>query len=86
MRSNATKHGQMKRTFADVDCPRVGPGRPSANFAGPGPGPQGPVHPRMALARGQHWPGPEGPGQVRVRSDPGPHLSLGTNPFFFQMQ
>ena len=22
-----------------LDCPRAGPGRPSANFAGPGPGP-----------------------------------------------
>jgi hypothetical protein len=27
------------RDVASVDCPRVGPGRTSANFADPGPGP-----------------------------------------------
>ena len=26
-----------------IDCPWVGPGQPSPDFAGPGPGPQGPV-------------------------------------------
>jgi len=49
-----------------LGCPWVGPGRTSANFAGPGPGPGGPVHSTMALAwsrrsgpgpdQGQPWP------------------------------
>jgi hypothetical protein len=37
-----------------LDCPRVGPGWTSAKFSGPDPGPRGPVHPQMALARVQH--------------------------------
>jgi hypothetical protein len=37
-----------------LDCPRVGRGRTSAKFSGPDPGPRGPVHPQMALARFQH--------------------------------
>jgi hypothetical protein len=63
-----------------VDCPRAGPGRPSAVFTGPGPGPRGPVHPQLALARGQHWPGPQGP----VRLGPGPTLALHLNKNFLR--
>jgi hypothetical protein len=37
-----------------LDCPWVSPGRTSAKFSGPDPGPRGPVHPQMALARVQH--------------------------------
>src|ERR1700678_2953573 len=58
--------------YDSVDCPRSGPGRPSANFAGPGPGPRGPGQPQLALARGQLGPGQTG--QVRV--GPGPCLAL----------
>ena len=47
------------RSASSIDCPRVSPGQPSPNFAGPGPAP------------GQHWPGPEGPVQGRARADTG---------------
>ena len=49
-----------------LDCPRVGPGRPSPDFAGPGPGFQGsgqqllapawPSYMRASPVQGRPWP------------------------------
>ena len=56
----------------DLHCPRAGPGRVEAFFAGPDPGPQGRATSSLALAPGWLDPGPGGSGQGRVRADPGP--------------
>jgi len=56
----------------EVHCPRAGPGRAKAIFAGPDPGPQGRATLSLALARGQLDPGPVGSGQGRARADPDP--------------
>ena len=50
------------RGEAEVHCPRAGPGRVEAFFAGPDPGPQGRANSSLALAPGRLDPGP-GPGQ-----------------------
>ena len=39
-----------KGLASKLDCPQAGPGRPSPDFAGPGPGPRGPGRPLLALA------------------------------------
>ena len=53
-----TPQRHFKDSQRHLDCPRAGPGRPSANFAGPGPGSWGPVRPQMALALPRGRPGP----------------------------
>jgi hypothetical protein len=55
-----------------LHCPRAGPGRAKAIFAGPDPGPQGRATLSLALARGQADPGSVGSGQGRARVDPDP--------------
>ena len=67
-----------------LHCPRAGPGRVEAFFAGPDPGPQGRATSSLALAPGQLDPGPGGSGQGRVRADPGPLIFSSELNFFLK--
>ena len=60
-----------------VHCPRAGPGRVEAFFAGPDPGPQGRATYSLALALGQ---------EGRVRANPGPLIFSSELNFFSQIQ
>ena len=59
-----------------LDCPKSGPGPVQSYFAGPGPGPLGPVQHVLDLDLDLSGPGPEGPVQVRSRSGPGPQVKM----------
>ena len=67
-----------------LHCPRVGPGRVEAIFAGPDPDPQGRATLSLALAPGRLDPGPVGSGQGRVRADPDPLIFSSEQNFFFK--
>ena len=73
----------MQRLW-QLDCPKSGPGPVQSYFAGPGPGPLGPVHHGLDLDLDLCGPGPEGPVQVRSRSGPGPDLALMENLYILQ--
>ena len=68
-----------------LHCPRAGPGRIEAIFAGPDPDLQGRATLSLALAPGRLDPGPVGSGQGRVRVDPDPLIFSSQQNFFFQM-
>ena len=67
-----------------LHCPRAGPGRVEAFFAGPDPGPQGQATSSLALAPGQLDPRPGGSGQGRVRANPGPLIFSSELNFFLK--
>ena len=77
------KTGEKAGRHEMVHCPRAGPGRVEAIFAGPDPDPQGRATLSLALAPGRLDPGPVGSGQGRVRADPDPLIFISEQIFFF---
>ena len=75
---------QTTSEVISLHCPRAGPGRVEAIFAGPDPGPQGWATLSLALAPGRLDPRPGGSGQGRVRADPGPLIFSSELIFFFK--
>ena len=76
---------RVELQVTELHCPRAGPGRVEAIFAGPDPDPQGRATLSLALAPGQLDPGPVGSGQGRVRADPDPLIFSSEQIFFKKM-